>query len=174
MMAAPRYCIPRPKRKPAPPVNTIALATAQAVRLSEPAIAAIMAPVALCARYLREGVATEDQFVAFRTYMRIAQLIEHERITRGFAGHIDAVLCACSTVHDRATATGTWHPVPINLLELDAILDMTDLFEVQLHQLTGGELYRIVQQLTATTLSSGGEIVHVTPTTIGAHSHAHA
>lgn len=173
-MAAPRYCIPRPKRKPAQPINTIALATSKAVRLSEPAIAAIMATVAHCARYLREGVATEDQFVTFRTYMRIAQLIERERITRGFAGHIDAVLCACSTVHDRATATGTWHPVPINLMELDAIQDMVDLFEVQLLQLTGGELDRIVAKLIAQHQSKRGEIVHTPPTTIGAPSHVHA
>lgn len=173
-MATPRYCIPRPKRKPSQAIDTIDWVTVQAVRLSEPTIASIMETVALCARYLREGVATEDQFVAFRTYMRIAQLIERERITRGFAGHIDSVLCACSCIHDRAMRTGTWHPVPINLLELDAILDMTDLFEVQLRQLTGGELDRIVAKLIAQAQSTRGEVVHVTPTTIGASSHAHA
>lgn len=170
-MARPRYAIPR-RICHHEPVDTVLLASIQAARLSKDALAGIMQQVNTSAGYLCQGVATEDQFVVFRTHMRIAQRIEHQGLTRGVLGHIDAVLCACSTIHDRAHATGTWHPTAITLEELDAIKSMVDLYEIQLHQVTHGEFTVIVDRLVASTLSTGGEVVYSNSSVLQEPSHA--
>ena len=73
--------------------------------------------------------------------------LERAGYMRGLLGHIEAAICACSAIHDRAMATGSWKPVPVTLAELDAITTMEDLHDMQLRQLTGGELATIVNKV---------------------------
>lgn len=133
------------------PVSTIPLtmnvASARAARLSKTEIREAITPMSESARFLRAGVASEDHFVVYRTHVRIARAIEELRYFRGLSEHIAAALCACSAIHQRATANGVWTPVELTLEECDAIDCMLDLHDVQLHQLTGGEFHTAVHRV---------------------------
>lgn len=150
-------------------------ARALAAPLTEEAVQVLMAPSRACARRLCQGVATEDQFVVFRTAMRIAHAIELQRVYRGgLGGHIEAALIACSTIHERAMVSGTWKPVPINFNECEAITDMVDLHELQLRKLTGGQIDAVARRLAEETLQDGGEVLRISPLEIGLEQYAYA
>lgn len=163
---------PRQARPVGNPLVLFSMAVVRVSRLNEDEIAETMRPIRICARYLREGVATEDQFVVFRTAMRMAQAIEQKKLFRGLGGHIDAVLCACSAIHDRAMASGTWKPVQLNLAELDAINDMVDLHDVQLRQVTTGELEDLARKLIATATAKGETPIQTRLEDIGVYGYA--
>lgn len=128
------------------PMN-MRVARARAARLTKAEICEAITPMREAARYLRAGVASEDHFVIYRTHVRIARAIEELRYFRGLSEHIAAALCACSAIHQRATAIGVWSPVELTLEECDAIDCMLDLHDVQLHQLTGGEFHTAVHRV---------------------------
>lgn len=133
--------------RPSSSISTMHAAKTRAALLTAAEVGEIMASVQNCAGQLRTGTATEDHFVVFRTHMRLALAIERAGYMRGLLGHIEAAICACSAIHDRAMATGSWKPVPVTLAELDAITTMEDLHDMQLRQLTGGELATIVNKV---------------------------
>ncbi len=145
-MPQPHYTTFR-RRDHTPTISTMHAAKARAAQLTAAEVGEIMASVQDCARHLRTGTATEDHFVVFRTHMRIALAIERAGYVRGLSGHIEEAMCACSAIHDRAMTTGTWKPVPVTLAELDAITSMEDLHDMQLRQLTGGDLAIIVNKV---------------------------
>lgn len=125
------------------------------------AVAETMAPVRRCAGYLCAGVASEDHLLIFRTSMLIAQMIEHRGMYRGgLMGHIEVALIACSTLHDRALASGTWTPVEATFAECEAINAMVDLHELQLRKLTGWQLPAAANFVIAETLHAGGVAEH--------------
>lgn len=132
------------------------VALARAARLSKSEISEVITPMRESAKYLRAGVASEDHFVVYRSYVRIARAIEELRYFRGLSEHITSALCACSAIDQRATKTGVWRPVELTLEECEAIDCMLDLHDVQLHQLTAGELNTAVHRVIA---EAQGEVV---------------
>lgn len=161
-MARPRYTIPVPRRHFRAPVDTFKPALLRATKLTEHEIADTMGPLRLCATRLREGVATEQQYVVLRSAFRISESIERSGIVHGLGGHIATALAACDAIDARASASvGSWKQTALHWHELDAIDTMVDLHEFQLRQLSAGELQRIVQKLLAATRSSGGKVVTI-------------
>lgn len=154
-MATPRFRPPPPRQKAY--VDTMGKALSRASRLAPVEIASIMATARACEKRIREGVATEDQFIVLRTQLRIAMGIEHTGIVRGLHEHLTTALRALDNIEQRSNTDSGWRQSPLDLHELDAIHEAIHLHEFQLQQVSAGELRAVTQKLIAQTLCSGGE-----------------
>lgn len=160
---------PRKPRRPRWPArtDTLRLATLAATRLTADEIAEHLDPIKLCLARVKEGVATELEYVALLTALRIGQGIEDRGIVRGLSEHINLALDAMDTIYARATATGTWQRTELYWVELDAITAAIDLYEFQLAHVSAGELRDITQHLISQTLSSHGQYTRMPAEALG-------
>lgn len=158
-MSLPRFRPPAPRAQHRAAVrNPVDVAKRRATRLTPAEIDEALAAGHQCEARLREGVATEGQFAALRTYFAIAEAIERRGIVRGLHEHFASANDAMDSIHARATATGVWRQTALHYYELDAIREGLRLLRYQMEQLSAGEVHDIVRQLMAQTQSQGGAV----------------
>ena len=157
----------KPRKPRARLVNPRDLAREQAGLHTPQEIAALMAPLVLCAKLLREGVATEHHHQVLYSGFLIAQGIERSRVVRGLQEHLAAAMQAMDAIGQRARASGEWKQTPLYYQELDHINTAVDLHEFQLGQVARGELHAIVKKLINTTRSAGETVERIQPEQLG-------
>jgi hypothetical protein len=132
----------------------IELAKAGAGRLTPAEIVEPIACLRTAARALREGVATEWEWMVVASALNVAQAIERQGVVHGLSGHLHAAEMALKAIHQRAMAGGEWFSTPLDYQEIEDITSMVDLHEFQLSQVSYGEFRRAVDLVTAFAISS--------------------
>lgn len=129
--------------------NPLELAKAEAARLTATEIAEPIACLRIAARALREGVATEWQWMLVATSLDLAQAIEQLGVVRGLSGHLHAAELALQGIYQRAMTSGAWCCTALYYQEPEDVTTMVDLHQFQLEQLSYGEFRRAIELVNA-------------------------
>jgi hypothetical protein len=153
---------PRRKYRPKPlAVNPVQLAIRRARKVPPAEIAAAMTPVVECFKALREGVATENQWRMLAGNVELSLAIEKRGIVRGLQGHLVAAESALTGIRHRAMHHGAWKPPAMYWQEIDALDTYVWLLQVQLQELSEGELQKALDAAEANVRSSGRLVMDV-------------
>lgn len=150
-----------PRRQRPIATNPIALAMNRATRLTVAERERIMVPLRAAVAALRQGVATEYEWMMAVTAVNIGDAIERQGIVRGLAGHLRDIDRALKGICDRAMETGEWHAPALHLEELDLMDLIVDLHGHQLRSLSFGEFSQARDKAIQQTYTDGGRVVPV-------------
>lgn len=121
-------------------------------------LANVMEPTKLCLKALREGVATEDQWIELGAAVEIALSIEDKGIVRGLRGHIEQAQATLLVVYDRAMQTGKWKATALHFDELDHVSELIRLLEYQLEKTDSNEVMAAFRMACGRVLSTGSRM----------------
>jgi hypothetical protein len=152
----------RTPRRPRPiATNPITLAMNQATRLTVFERERIMVPLRAAVAALRQGVATEYQWMMAVTAVNVGDAIERQGVVRGLAGHLRDIDRALKGICDRAMETGEWRAPALHLEERDLVDLIVDLHGHQLKSLSFGEFNQARDKAVQQTYTDGGRVVPV-------------
>lgn len=152
----------RAPRRPRPiATNPIALAMNRATRLTVSERERIMVPLRAAVAALRQGVATEYEWMMAVTAVNIGDAIERQGVVRGLAGHLRDIDRALKGICDRAMETGEWRAPALHLEERDLMDLIVDLHGHQLRSLSFGEFNQARDKAVQQTYTDGGRVVPV-------------
>jgi len=100
----------------------------------------VVKPARLALDAMRQGRATENDWLMLASVVRVAQAIEKQAIVSGLQAHIDSARQALQAIYDRAMRAEGWVPGALYAPELHAITEMVRLHKFQIDQLGRGEL----------------------------------
>jgi hypothetical protein len=135
----------RKPRVPRPQLVPINRAIMGATRFTQAELSDLLKPVQALTRVMCEGVATEEQYLALRTFLDIALHIERGRHATGTAGHFLQALHAMDAIAERARAHGAWKHSTPQFHEIDALREAVQLHEHQLRRISAGALHTLVE-----------------------------
>jgi hypothetical protein len=142
-------------------VNPIRLAMRRASRIPAEELAVVMAPIEESFTAMREGVATESQWVILASSVELALAIERQGVVRGLHGHLVAAEAALAAIKHRAMERGAWRPASLYWQEIEALDTFVLLHKTQLENLSEGEWRRAADQAEAAVRSAGGRVVDI-------------
>lgn len=105
---------------------------------------------------LREGVATEQQWLTLASAVDTALAIDGRGVIRGMRGHLVLAQQALVGIKLRAMDTGTWCPTPLYLQEIDDVTEALRLHEYQLEQMGATRIARALRAIAAPTHHQAG------------------
>ena len=150
-----------PRRQRPVAINVIALAMARATRLTLAERELIMVPLRAAVAALRQGVATEYEWMVAVTAVNIGDAIERQGVVRGLAGHLQDIDRALKGICARAMETGEWRAPALHLEERDLMDLIVDLHGHQLRSLSFGEFNQARDKAIQQTYTDGGRVVPV-------------
>ena len=133
---------PRKAYRPRPvTAETMALAKHYAAKTPATDRKEVLDMLGKAIQALREGVATEHQWLLAAGGVTVALAIERQGIVRGLQGHLKTAEQALQDIYDRALRTGggRWVRVTLYYQELDALQTFVDLHTFQIAQLGRAE-----------------------------------
>lgn len=148
--------------------DTMAIVLRHATALTAQEVSSIMAPLQLAHRHLREGVATEREWMVLASSINVALRIEQQGVVRGLQEHMQVAEKALAEIHVRAMAGGTWRQTALHYHELDAVREAIDLHDWQIRQLSWREFRRAVESEIGDVRRQGGVILKAQPQPTGA------
>lgn len=154
----------KPRRKYLPrPVarDPIQLAMRRASKIPPQEIAAVMAPIKEAFTAMREGVATESQWVILASSVELALQVERQGVVRGVAGHLTAAEAALAAIKHRAMERGAWRPTSLYWQEIEALDVFVPIHKHQLDHLSEGEWREVYARAEAIVRSAGGQVYDV-------------
>jgi hypothetical protein len=149
----------KPRRKYRPRLTTldpVRLAMRRAAKIPAAEVAAVMEPVKQAFRAMREGVASERDWIILAGTVELALAVEREGVVRGILGHLTAAEDALRAIKHRAMDRGAWRPTAMYWQEIEALDTFVLLHNTQLTNLSEGEFRRAHARAEATVLSAGG------------------
>lgn len=147
----------RPRWTPA--INTLAIATSRASKLSHDQVTAVMEPVQTAHKALREGVATLVQWQVLASAVEMALGIEKSGVVTGLREHFTTAEATLAAIRSRSMQHGAWRPTALYFYELEHIAEAVDLHAFQLGQVSEGELREVARKAVARIRSANGLIV---------------
>lgn len=157
-MGRPRYLPPAPPRK-RPARSTFDVAIKRASLLLPHEIAEIMDSMNLCLSALREGKASENHLIVFRTHIKISLGIEDSGVVAGLKKYFDEALRALEAIRLRSMSGGQWRQSALYAAELATLSEAVRLYDFQIRQVSAGEICAVTNKLIAQTKSAGGKSV---------------
>lgn len=157
------------QRKPRRPrwvksTNTFDIALFRATKLMPDEIASRMGPLREAMHALREGRATELQWMCIASAVTVSLSIEAKGVVRGLREHLNSVDLALVAIEKRARKTpDTWTPTALYFNELDSVTTFLELFEFQLKNLSAKEYDQAWHHAKAETIRTGGVAFKATP-----------
>ncbi len=142
-------------------INPIALAMARATRLTFAEREQIMVPLRAAVAALRQGVATEYEWMVAVTAVNVGDAIERQGVVRGLAGHLKEIDRALQGIRQRAMESATWHAPALYYEERDLLDLLLDLHNHQVRNLSFGEYTRAVDKAVQQTRAAGGRVFDV-------------
>ena len=119
----------------------------------------LMTPLRSAMTALRQGTATEFQWLQLATAAQVALCIEDQGVVRGLRQHFqeaDDVLCA---INQRAITTGAWRAPTCYGHELITMDTLLTLYAYQITHLAAGEYRKAVTLAKARQMTHGGKVV---------------
>jgi hypothetical protein len=152
---------PRRKYRPKPVVaDPLALAMRRASKIPPAERAEVMAQIHASFKALREGVATEMQWVMLASTIELGLAVERLGVVKGILGHLQAAEAALAAIYKRGMATGTWCPTALYWQEIDSIDTAVWLHESQqLANLSEREWRQAHDRAVGVVRSDGGRAV---------------
>jgi hypothetical protein len=154
----------KPRRKYRPRViarNPITVAMRRASKIPADEVATVMLPIAESFTAMREGVATEPQWLILAGSVELALAIERQGVVRGVAGHLTAAEAALAAIKHRAMERGAWRSTSLYWQEIEALDTFLAIHKYQLENLSEGEWQRAANQAEAVVRSAGGQVVDI-------------
>jgi hypothetical protein len=132
------------QRKPRRPrwvksVNTLDIALFRATKLLPDEIAARMDPLREAFQALRQGQATEQQWVLLASAVTVSLSIEKKGVVRGLIERLTTADTTLHAIQARCTAHGGWSSTALYFYEIDALSTYIDLYDFQLKNLSAIE-----------------------------------
>lgn len=153
---------PRRKYRPRPvAANPIKLAIRRASLIPPDEIAAVLTPVRQAFTAMREGVATEAQWVILAGSVQLGLSIERQGVVRGVRGHLTAAEAALGAIKHRAMERGTWAPTSMYWQEIEALDTFLAIHRHQLENLSDGEWREAADHAETIVRSVGLQVVDV-------------
>lgn len=140
-------------------LNPMSVAMNASTLLTKAEREAQMWPIRAALLALRQGKATEFEWLRLATCAQVAICIEDQGVVRGLRQQFteaDVALCA---IADRAHATGAWRPPTCYGHELVAVDTLVDLYAFQIANLSAKELRRAAALAKARQLTGRGQAV---------------
>ena len=153
---------PRRKYRPRAQVaSPLALAMRRASKIPAGELAVVMEPILASFAHLREGVATEAQWMVLAGSVELALAIERQGVVRGVQGHLTAAERALAAIRHRAMDSGSWRPPALYWQEIEALDTFLPIHKFQLENLSEGEWRRAADQAEAVVRSAGGQVLDI-------------
>ena len=144
--------------------NTFDIALFRATKLMPDEIASRMDPLREAMHALREGRATELQWLCLASAVTVSLSIEAKGVVRGLREHLNSADLALVAIEKRARKTpDTWTPTALYFNELDSVTTFLELFEFQLQNLSAKEYDQAWNHAKAETIRTGGVAFKATP-----------
>lgn len=132
-------------------------------RLTAKEVAHLMRPIKDAFTRLREGVATEFQWITLASAVEIGLAVDRIGVVRGTKAHMHHAELALQAIKQRAMSKGTWCPTALYYQELDDIKAAVHIHEYQLRQLSAGEYHDAEQLAAANVQSDSGAVFKQVP-----------
>ena len=154
------------QRKPRRPrwvksVNTLDIALFRATKLLPDEIAARMDPLREAFQALRQGQATEQQWVLLASAVTVSLSIEKKGVVRGLIEHLTAADTTLHAIQARCTAHGGWSSTALYFYEIEALSTYIDLYDFQLKNLSAIEYDQAYRHAIAETNRVQGVVIKV-------------
>lgn len=139
-------------------LNVLQSVVLRVTLLTADELATSMTPVRRCLTALREGVATEAQWIELASAVEISLAIEDRGVVRGIRGHIKHAEASLLIIHLRAMRSGTWQAMVPDFDELENVTELVELLAYQLKKLTAAEVNDAFKLATGRVISDGGRM----------------
>lgn len=155
------------QRKPRRPrwvksVNTLDIALFRATKLLPDEIASRMDPLRDAMQALRQGIATELQWMCLASAVAVSLSIEKKGVVRGLIEHLTNADTTLQAIQARCTAKGGWSSTALYFYEIEAMDTYLNLFEFQLQNLSAIEYDQAWSHAKAETIRMGGQLLPTT------------
>lgn len=152
---------PRRKYRPRPvAANPMQLAMRRAGRIPAAELDEVMGQIEAAFRALREGVATEFQWVVLASSVELGLAVELQGVVTGLEGHLRAAEAALQAIYKRAMEpAGEWRPTALYWQEIEAVDTVVWLHREQLQRLSEAEWRRAHARAVGVVRSAGGRAV---------------
>lgn len=140
-------------------LNPLEVALNAATLLTQEERDRLMQPLREAMASLRQGKATEFEWLRLATCVKVAICIEDEGVVRGLREHLNEADEALCGIADRAHATGAWRSPTCYGHELVTVDTLLDLYEFQTAQLSAKEFRRAAALAKARQLTGRGKVV---------------
>ncbi len=120
--------------------DALSVGIIRACKMPESEIAAVINPARESLQALREGRATETDWLNLTGVVKIGLAIEKLGVVRGLKSHFAAAHDALQAIYSRAMKSSRWTPGALHPAELQAIAEAVRLQKFQLDNLSRGEL----------------------------------
>lgn len=140
-------------------LNPLEVAINAATRLTKDERDRLMQPMIDAMAGLRQGKATEIDWLRLATCAQVAICIEDQGVVRGLREHLHEADLALSSIAERAHATGAWRPPTCYGHELVTVDTLLELYAFQIAQLSAKEFRRAAALAKARQLTERGNVV---------------
>ena len=139
-------------------LNPLSVALNAATLLTQDERDRLMQPLREAMAALRQGKATETNWLRLATCAQVAICIEDQGVVRGLRQHFNDADVALCAIADRAHATGAWRSPTCYGHELVTLDTMLQLYAFQIAQLSAKEFRRAAALAKARQLTYGGRV----------------
>lgn len=150
-----------PRRVKPIAVNNLQVALASATRFTPAELAKLLTPVRDAMVSMRQGMATELQWMHLASVTAIALSVEHLGVVRGLKAQLEEADQLLAEIRRRATCTGAWLPPVLYGHEIVAIETLVRLHSFQAETLSAGEYRAAWKHASAEVTRVGGR--HIGP-----------
>lgn len=148
---------PRRPRWPAR-VDILQAAKARAAKMTPQEVATIIEPTRNALVALREGRATEREWLELACAVTMALSIEKQGVVRGLIEHLNSADNALTAIAERANQPTGWRPTALYFQEIEAVATLVSLFAFQLGNLSGAEFEEAHRATLGRNATAGGTI----------------
>lgn len=154
-MSTKKKRIPRPVA-----LNTLALATAGACKLTKLEADQILSYVHRAAACMRTGIGSHLHYKLLAGHIDVARAIEDKGVVHGLADVINAADAALQRISTRAVVAGEWTPPTLYANEITALTEFATLHDYQVRQCSWSEYRRAVDRATGQITAAGATVDH--------------
>ena len=137
----------KPAKRRACSLDTMSLATKQAIALTPGEVAAVVDPSRKALAAMRQGTSVADDYSLLAGVLTASIGIERKGVVKGFSDVIFAASDALKAIVERAMATGEWKPPTLYAKEITAVDDLLHWHEFQLKQLSYAEYHAALRSV---------------------------
>lgn len=148
---------PRRPRWPAR-VDILQAAKARAAKLTPQEVATIIEPARNALVAMREGRATEREWLELACTVTMALSIEAQGVVRGLIEHLTSADNALTAIAERANQPTGWKPTALYFNEIEAVATLVSLFAFQLGNLSGAEFEDAHRASLSRNIQAGGTL----------------
>lgn len=138
--------------------NVMRTVVLRVTKLTVDELATAIAPAYSALAAMREGVATQAQWIDLASAVEISLAIEDRGIVRGIRGHIKLAEAALLSIYKRSMNDDGWHAAGLRFEEIDHVGGFVDLLHYQMEQLSAAEVNDAFKRACGRVFSDGGRM----------------